>query len=80
MRLNDKIPTIEPTGEAGIFGFLEVFGQDFLREAFLVGNEEASSVREPLDNFAVDILVEDLHQLRDKSARHHGQHSIIKVL
>ena len=72
MRLNDKIPTSESTGEAGIFGFLEVFGQNFFREAFLVGNEEASSVREPMDNFAVGILVEDLHQLRDKSARHHG--------
>ena len=80
MRLNDKIPTIEPTGEAGIFGYLEVIGQNFLRKAFLVGNDEASSVREPLDNFAVGILVEDLHQLRDKSARHHhGRHSIKKV-
>jgi hypothetical protein len=61
MRLNGKVPTVQASGEARVFGFFEEFGKDFIRQSPLVTDDEASAVREPCYDFGVLGAVQDGH-------------------
>lgn len=58
-----KIPTVELSSEGGEFGFLKVFGHEFRREALLVENQKAATVREPGDDIGIFLVGKNFHQL-----------------